>query len=175
MIFILEMINLESYNFFLQYVIRLKLLQLNTFFFLIYLAVLDLHCSMRASQFQHMGSNSLTRDQIWAVLHWEHGILPTGPPGKSLNSYFDGRTCAVFSCQNSSIKKIIIRATHYYIIIFQLLILLFFGDWKWYMFLFAPNSYTQHNFQHTAGAEQANVSFLSLLLWPCPCYTCVIT
>ena len=33
MIFILEMINLESYNFFLQYVIRLKLLQLNTFFF----------------------------------------------------------------------------------------------------------------------------------------------
>jgi len=30
---------------------------------------------------QHTGSTSLTK-----ALHWEHGVLVTGPPGKSQNS-----------------------------------------------------------------------------------------
>ena len=30
-----------------------------------------------------MGSTSLTRDQTLGPLHWEHGALATGPPGKS--------------------------------------------------------------------------------------------
>ena len=30
-----------------------------------------------------MGSSSLTRDQVQAPWHWEHGVLTTGLPGKS--------------------------------------------------------------------------------------------
>ena len=30
-----------------------------------------------------MGSSSLTRDQNQVPLCWEHGVLATGPPGKS--------------------------------------------------------------------------------------------
>ena len=30
-----------------------------------------------------MGSSSLTRDRAQAPLHWEHGVLAIGPPGKS--------------------------------------------------------------------------------------------
>ena len=32
---------------------------------------------------QHVGSTSLTRDRTPGPLHWEHGALATGPPGKS--------------------------------------------------------------------------------------------
>ena len=40
-----------------------------------------------------MGSSSLTRDQTWGPLHWEHGVLATGPPvshlgGKSETLHF---------------------------------------------------------------------------------------
>ena len=44
-----------------------------------------LSCSPRA------GSSSPTRDRTRAPLHWEHGVLSTGPPGKSLS------TCTLFS------------------------------------------------------------------------------
>ena len=59
------------------------------YYFLIYLAVLDLSCSMRdlfscsmgtlssacGIQFPDYGLNP-------GPLHWEHGVLATGPPGK---------------------------------------------------------------------------------------------
>ena len=35
------------------------------------------------SSLQHVGSSSPTRDQTWAPLCWELGVLATGPPGKS--------------------------------------------------------------------------------------------
>ena len=35
-----------------------------------------------------MGSSSLNRDWIWGPLYWEHGILATGPPGKSRRKAF---------------------------------------------------------------------------------------
>ena len=51
----------------------------------------DLHCwvqdlchSMWDLQLQHAGSSSPIMDQTWALLHWEHGVLTTWPPGKSL-------------------------------------------------------------------------------------------
>ena len=33
-----------------------------------------------------MGSSFPTRDQTWALCIGEHGVLATGPPGKSLNA-----------------------------------------------------------------------------------------
>ena len=35
----------------------------------------------------HAGSSSLTRDRTPGPLHWEHGVLPTGPPGSPLNTF----------------------------------------------------------------------------------------
>ena len=35
-----------------------------------------------------MGYSSLTRDQTPGLLHWEHGVLATGPPGKSPKMVF---------------------------------------------------------------------------------------
>ena len=35
------------------------------------------------SQLKHAGSTSLTRDRTPGPMHWEHGALATGPPGKS--------------------------------------------------------------------------------------------
>ena len=34
-------------------------------------------------KFRHVGSTPLTRDQTSGPLNWEHGVLATGPPGKS--------------------------------------------------------------------------------------------
>ena len=48
------------------------------------------HCRWILYQLSHKGSpgpSSLTKDQIQAPLHWEHGVLATGPPGKSLGYY----------------------------------------------------------------------------------------
>ena len=36
-------------------------------------------------KFRHVGSTPLTRDQTSGPLNWEHGVLATGPPGKSLS------------------------------------------------------------------------------------------
>ena len=45
-------------------------------YLLIYLAAPRLSCSRR-----EVGSSSLTRDRT--PVHWERGVLATGPPGKS--------------------------------------------------------------------------------------------
>ena len=59
-------------------------------FLFVHLAVLSLLCGTRDldlwhmnSQLWHVGASSLTRDQIPGLLHWELGVLATGPPGKS--------------------------------------------------------------------------------------------
>ena len=70
-----------------------------TFFFLffffkylfIYLAALVLVLA---------GSSSLTRDRTWFPLHWECGVLATGPPGKFhiiLPSILYFNNCSFFS------------------------------------------------------------------------------
>ena len=46
---------------------------------------------------QHAGCSSLTRDQTPGPLHWEHGVLTTGPPGKSLRNTFCKAVAAVDS------------------------------------------------------------------------------
>ena len=42
----------------------------------------------RIFKLQHVGSSSLTRDRTPAPLHWEHGVLATGAPGKLLCSFW---------------------------------------------------------------------------------------
>ena len=50
----------------------------------IHLAVPRLSCSTWGLLWlQHVGSSSPTRDQTPGPLHWEHGVLATGPLGKS--------------------------------------------------------------------------------------------
>ena len=46
-----------------------------------YLAVPGLSCGMWDLNFPDQGLNL-------DPLHWERGVLATGPPGKSLNEYF---------------------------------------------------------------------------------------
>ena len=54
----------------------------------IYLAVLDLGCTMKdLFKVQHVESSSLTRNGTCA-LHWEHGVLATGSLGKSLGCFY---------------------------------------------------------------------------------------
>lgn len=36
---------------------------------------------------QHVGSSSPSRDRTPGLLHWEHTVSATVPPGKSLNSF----------------------------------------------------------------------------------------
>ena len=61
----------------------------NTYLF-IYLAASGLSCSMQTlSCGMHAGSSSLTRDRTLGPLHWESGVLATGPPGKSQDSIFN--------------------------------------------------------------------------------------
>ena len=43
----------------------------------------------------HVGSSFLTKDGTWHPLHWEHKVLATGPPGKSLVSHFAGEETKV--------------------------------------------------------------------------------
>ena len=52
----------------------------------IYLPVLGLSHSTQDpwSSLWHAGYSSLTRDQTQEFLHWEHGVLATGPPEKSI-------------------------------------------------------------------------------------------
>ena len=38
---------------------------------------------------QLVGSSSLIRDRTQAPRHWQHGVLATGPPGKSLTLHFE--------------------------------------------------------------------------------------
>ena len=64
----------------------------------------DLRCGMRASQLWHSDFQLRHSDsQLWRAcriqfpdqglnpgpLHWEYGVLPTGPPGKSLCDIFN--------------------------------------------------------------------------------------
>ena len=36
----------------------------------------------------HVGSSSPPRDRTQALLPWQHGVLTTGPPGKSRETFF---------------------------------------------------------------------------------------
>ena len=49
--------------------------------------MLGLSCSMQDLQLQYRGSSSLTRDRTRVPLHWEHAVLVTGSPGKSLTIF----------------------------------------------------------------------------------------
>ena len=48
----------------------------------------DLQLEHANSQLWHAGSSSLTRDGTPAPLHWELGVLATGPPGESQTHCF---------------------------------------------------------------------------------------
>ena len=50
-------------------------------------------------QFQHVGSSSPTRDRTHAPLHWEHGVLAIGAPGKSPRYFFNGDSNKEFKKQ----------------------------------------------------------------------------
>ena len=54
----------------------------------IYLAAPNLSCGMGDLRLllQHMVSSSLTKEWTPGSLHWERGVLATGPPGKSPKS-----------------------------------------------------------------------------------------
>ena len=59
---------------------------------------------MRDPHLWHVGSSSLTRDQTWAPLHWKHGVLATGLPGKSvvllgLTNFTQGVNCLPMGCR----------------------------------------------------------------------------
>ena len=54
----------------------------NTYLF--YLTLPDLSCGMQDLQLQHVGASSLTGARTLAPCTWEHGVLATEPPGKSL-------------------------------------------------------------------------------------------
>ena len=56
------------------------------FVFIYLLGYPGLGCSTRylPSSWWHVGSRSLTRDHL-GPLGWKHGVLATGPPGKSLS------------------------------------------------------------------------------------------
>ena len=54
----------------------------------IYLAMPSLGCGTWDLQLQHVGSRSLTRESNLGSLQWEHGLLASGPPGKSLHMNF---------------------------------------------------------------------------------------
>ena len=49
---------------------------------------------------RHVSSSSLTRDWTQGRLHWEHGVLATGPPGKFLTCcfYFHDITAFILIC-----------------------------------------------------------------------------
>ena len=47
------------------------------------LRIFNLHCGLQNLQLWYVESSSLTKDQTQDPLHWEHGTLATGPPGKS--------------------------------------------------------------------------------------------
>ena len=50
--------------------------------------MLGLSCTTQdLFKFQHVESSSLTRDGN-CTLHWEHGVLATGPLGKSLGCFY---------------------------------------------------------------------------------------
>ena len=57
-----------------------------TFFFLIFTLINLFGCV--GSQLWHARSSSLTRDQTQTPLHWEHKVLATGTPGKSIHLLF---------------------------------------------------------------------------------------
>ena len=65
----------------------LKLFTQQLFFFLIYLAVLGLGCSMQDLQLQHAESSPLTRDGIWAPCIW-NTVCTTGLLQKSPATVF---------------------------------------------------------------------------------------
>ena len=46
------------------------------------------------------GHTSPTRDQTCAPLHWKHGVLTTGPPGKSLEFLFFLRQVVIICCSS---------------------------------------------------------------------------
>ena len=45
----------------------------------------DLNCGLQDLYLWHVRPSSLIRDWTWAPQHWEHGVLATGPPEKSLH------------------------------------------------------------------------------------------
>ena len=42
---------------------------------------------------QHVGFYFPTRDQTCTPLQWNHGVLTTGPPGKSISLFYIKETC----------------------------------------------------------------------------------
>ena len=54
----------------------------------IYLGCARSQLRLLGSQLWHGGFGSLTRDQTWAPLHWNHGVLASGPPGSPQGTLF---------------------------------------------------------------------------------------
>ena len=50
--------------------------------YLVIFVVLDLGCGMKNPQLQHLAFSSPARNGTLGPLHWELGVLATGPPGK---------------------------------------------------------------------------------------------
>ena len=89
--FLLTLFHLYLLN---SYIILAKF-SLYLFIYFMHLSVSGLSCGTWDLQWQHVNSqlwyvrsNSRTRDQTSGPMHWEHGVLVTGPPAKSLPFIF---------------------------------------------------------------------------------------
>ena len=82
--FLLTSISLFKKNF----KVYIFLMWTNFFLMATSYSMQDLQLGRANSQLWHAGSSSLTRDGTPAPLHWELGVLATGPPGESQTQCF---------------------------------------------------------------------------------------
>ena len=66
-----------------------------------------LRCSMRTSQLRHAcGIQFPDQGSNPGPLHWEHGVLPIGPPGRSLKLILDQENSPSFVAQRTKFLRI---------------------------------------------------------------------
>ena len=130
-----------------------------------------LSCSRHDFQLWPMGSSSL-KGLNWDPLHWEFGVLATGPPGKSLYLYFYSLICWDIILLGSFSSLFIISFS--FLNIFKTVDLISFVLWMGHTFLVLCNP---HNFLllKTGHFDYYNVATLETSLAPpCRAYCCCL-